>query len=227
MNQNEGTAVKQNEWMDGKKEGRAEVDVAAEVLSPKSFLTASHSSLHSIADNDSSATLSADEGSHADDVNSHRETLHPHGERHRQHSESHASRTDDRRPPQQQQQDGKTSQADPGKPLATDSAEAVGEASHSALLPNEGISLISSDADFRRNLNLSIAETGLRISETSKPVLMSGLSGAVHPGFEVANSDVMGFGKGGMPRVRDLIRGAIKQNLRDRSSSPPSKSSMQ
>ena len=37
-------------------------------LSPKSSLTASHSSLPSIADNDSSATLSADEGSHNDDT---------------------------------------------------------------------------------------------------------------------------------------------------------------
>lgn len=237
VNQNEDSPAKPSEAADEKKENKPEADVGAEVLSPKSFLTASHSSLHSLADNDSSATLSADEGSHShnDEVHSHQERSHSHSERNRLDPDAHLNQNDEqRRTPHHEKNNSQ--QAELEKLRAAGSREVAGDAApRASLTPGAGINPAPNEMDYHRSLNSMMPGlTTSRSLEASKSMHLSSAVGggnttsvgSMHPGFDGSKSEVPGLGKSSSLRVRDLIHSAIERDLQqDRSYTPPCKNS--
>lgn len=234
VNQNEDSSAKPADATDEKKENKTEADVGAEVLSPKSFLTASHSSLHSLADNDSSATLSADEGSHShnDDVHSHQERSHSHSERNRLDPDAHSNQNDEQRSAHHEKNN---SQAELEKLRAAGSREVAGDAPRASLTPGAVINPVPNDMEYHKSLNSSVPGSTSRSLEAAKSMHYSSAVGvgnttsvgSLHPGFEISKNEVPGLGKGGSSlRVRDLIHSAIERDLQqDRSYTPPCKNS--
>ena len=228
MNQNEDSPAKPADGTDEKKENKAaEADVGTEDLSPKSFLTASHSSL---ADNDSSATLSADEGSHShnDEVHPHKERTHSHSERNQLDLDVHSSQNDEQRSAHHEKNN---SQAELEKMRAAGSRDAMVDAPRASLTPGAGMNPVPNELEYHKGLNSVVPASStprlLEASATSMhPYPSVGGVGPLHPGFDAPKNDVQILAKGSSLRVRDLIHSAIERDLQqDRSYTPPSKNS--